>query len=124
MSDEGPQRASASPVSDSQPGKERAGKERGTESRQDRARVWQLLGPPTDQLGSVNDPRSEREHGCEWNEKWIYRAPGGSEIVRVALFNRYDLQGIFRLCADGSALAESLPGEAGPTLDALPGAQS
>ena len=79
----------------------------------DRARVWQLLGPPTDQQGSVNDPRSEREQGCEWNEKWIYRTPGGSEIERIVLFNRYDLQGIFRLRKDGSAVAESLDEEGG-----------
>ncbi len=77
----------------------------------DRGEVWRLLGPPTDQLGSVNDPRTQVEFGCEWNEKWIYRGADGREIVRVVLFNRYDLLGIFRIGADGSAEAESPPGE-------------
>jgi hypothetical protein len=70
----------------------------------DRAAVWQRLGAPSDQVGSVNDPRTQSEYGCDWNEKWIWRA--GGEIVRVALFDRYDLQGIFRMDPDGSVVAE------------------
>ena len=42
-----------------------------------------------------------------WNEKWIYR--GGLAVVRVVLWNRYDLLGVFRIQPDGSAVAESLP---------------
>ena len=35
----------------------------------DRGRVWKLLGAPTDQIGSVNDPRTHEEFGRAWNEK-------------------------------------------------------
>ena len=43
----------------------------------DRGRVWKQLGAPTDQEGSVNDPRTREEHGVTWNEKWIYRGEDG-----------------------------------------------
>lgn len=72
-----------------------------------RGRVWKLLGAPTDQIGSVNDPRVHDEHGVRWNEKWIYR--DGLTVVRVALWNRYDFLGAFRIGADGSAEPEPLP---------------
>ena len=75
----------------------------------DRARVWELLGAPTDQEGSVNDPRMRDEYGVRWNEKWIYRGEDGKTIERVALWNRYDLVGAFRLRPDGSAEPEPLP---------------
>jgi hypothetical protein len=73
-----------------------------------RERVWKLLGAPTDQLGSVNDPRTHAEHGFSWNEKWIYRGEDGDAIERVVLWNRYDFLGAFRLSADGSAEEEKL----------------
>jgi hypothetical protein len=76
----------------------------------DRASVWKLLGAPTDQEGSVNDPRTHLEHGVRWNEKWIYRGEHGLAIERVVLWNRYDLVGVFRLAPDGSAEPEPLPG--------------
>ena len=76
----------------------------------DRGTVWKLLGPPTDQEGSVNDPRTRLEHGVRWNEKWIYLGKDGRAIERVVLWNRYDLAGVFRLAPDGSAQPESLPG--------------
>ena len=76
----------------------------------DRARVWKLLGEPTDQEGSVNEPRTREEHGVRWNEKWIYRGEDGRTIERVVLWNRYDLVGAFRLQPDGSAEPEPLPG--------------
>ena len=69
--------------------------------------VWKALGAPTDQLGSVNDPRTHDEYGVAWNEKWVYR--NGREIERVVLWNRYDLVGVFRIAADGSATSEPLP---------------
>jgi hypothetical protein len=69
--------------------------------------VWKLLGAPTDQVGSVNDPRTHDEYGVSWNEKWIYR--NGLEVERVVLWNRYDLLGVFRVQPDGSAVPESLP---------------
>lgn len=68
-----------------------------------RREVWQQLGAPTDQVGSVNDPRIHEEYGVRWNEKWIYRRPNGQEIERVVLWNRYDFQGVFRVKPDGSA---------------------
>ena len=74
-----------------------------------REQVWKRLGPPTDQLGSVNDPRSREEFGVTWNEKWIYRGEDGKSVERVVFWNRYDLVGIFRVKPDGSAEAETLP---------------
>ncbi len=68
----------------------------------DRGRVWQLLGAPTDQIGSVNDPRTFDEYGLKWNEKWIYRGEDSESIERVVLWNRYDLLGVFRVKPDGS----------------------
>jgi hypothetical protein len=76
----------------------------------DRGRVWKLLGAPTDQEGSVNDPRLREEHGVRWNEKWIYRGADGRTVERVVLWNRYDLVGAFRVRRDGSAEPEPLPG--------------
>jgi hypothetical protein len=75
----------------------------------DRGRVWQLLGAPTDQEGSVNDPRTRTEHGVRFNEKWIYRGEDGKRVERVVLWNRYDLAGAFRLRPDGTAEPEPLP---------------
>ncbi len=73
----------------------------------DRGQVWKLLGAPTDQLGSVNDPRTHDEFGATWNEKWLYRGEGRA-VERVVLWNRYDLAGVFRLAPDGTATPESL----------------
>jgi len=74
----------------------------------DRGKLWKLLGAPTDQEGSVNDPRTHVEHGVRWNEKWIYRGEDGRTVERVVLWNRYDLAGVFRVKPDGSAEPESL----------------
>ncbi len=82
----------------------------------DRGRVWQLRGAPADQVGSVNDPRSCREHGALWNEKWIYLAHDPDrhgEVVRIVLWYRYDLAGVFRVKPDGSVEPESLAGDGG-----------
>jgi hypothetical protein len=76
----------------------------------DRGRVWKLLGAPTEQIGSVNDPRFREEHGVKWNEKWLWVGEDGHSVVRVALWNRYDLAGIFRLGPDGKAEPETLSG--------------
>jgi len=75
-----------------------------------RQEVWTLLGAPTDQVGSVNDPRTHDEHGVRWNEKWIYRGEDGEAVSRVVLWNRYDLLGVFRISPEGEASPESLPG--------------
>jgi hypothetical protein len=74
----------------------------------DRGEVWKLLGAPTDQLGSVNDPRIHEEYGARWNEKWIYRGEDGESIERVVLWERYDFAGAFRILPDGSAEPEKL----------------
>jgi hypothetical protein len=73
-----------------------------------RGQVWKRLGAPTDQMGSVNDPRTQQEFGVTWNEKWIYRGENGQSVERVVLWNRYDLVGVFRVKPDGSAEPESL----------------
>ncbi len=75
----------------------------------DRGQVWKLFGAPTDQEGSVNDPRSHEENGVRWNEKWIYRGEDGESIERLVLWHRYDLVGVFRVREDGTAEAEKLP---------------
>jgi len=74
-----------------------------------RERVWRLLGPPTDQVGSVNDPRTHEEHGARWNEKWIYRGEDGRSVARIVLWNRYDFLGVFGVAADGRTTPEPLP---------------
>ena len=77
----------------------------------DRGRAWKLFGAPTDQRGSVNDPRTSEEYGVKWNEKWIYRGEDGDSVERVVLWHRYDLVGAFRLRPDGSAEPIALPEE-------------
>ena len=72
-----------------------------------RGRAWKIFGAPTDQIGSVNDPRTHEEYGVRWNEKWVYFGEDGRTVDRVVLWNRYDLVGAFRLRPDGSA--EPLP---------------
>ena len=74
----------------------------------DRGHVWEELGAPTDQVGSVNDPRTSEEHGVTWNEKWIYRS--GDTVVRIVLWHRYDFAGAFRVAEDGSLTPEELGG--------------
>lgn len=74
-----------------------------------RADVWKLLGPPTDQVGSVNDPRLREEHGVKWNEKWVYCRPRTTEVERVVLWNRYDFAGAFQVGPDGELTPEALP---------------
>ena len=75
----------------------------------ERGCVWRKFGAPTDQEGSVNDPRTHNEYGVVWNEKWIYRSEDGQSLARVVLWNRYDLVGVFRIDSDGSAQPEPLP---------------
>ena len=72
-----------------------------------RDEVWRRLGAPTDQEGSVNDPRTRVEHGVRWNEKWIYRAGDGA-VERIVLWLRYDLGGAFRVHPDGALEPEQL----------------
>ena len=74
----------------------------------DRGRAWEVFGAPTDQLGSVNDPRTHEEFGTKWNEKWIYRGDGLA-VSKVVLWLRYDLVGAFRVKPDGSAEPIPIP---------------
>jgi hypothetical protein len=74
-----------------------------------RQKVWKLYGAPTDQVGSVNDPRTHEDYGVRWNEKWIYRGDEGEDVERIVLWNRYDLMGVFRVSPDGEATPETLP---------------
>ena len=74
----------------------------------DRNAMWKRFGSPTEQVGSVNDPRTQEECGVKWNEKWLYRDPEGDGNDRLVLWNRYDLLGVFTLKPDGSVEPESL----------------
>ena len=76
----------------------------------DRGALWKRFGSPTEQLGSVNDPRTHEECGVRWNEKWLYRDPEGEGSDRLVLWNRYDLLGVFTVKPDGSVEPESLAG--------------
>lgn len=76
----------------------------------DRGQVAKRLGSPTDQVGSVNDPRTSVDFGVKWNEMWRYKDPEGEGFDRVVLWNRYDFLGVWRLHADGRAEPEQLPG--------------
>ena len=71
-----------------------------------RGLAWKLFGAPTDQVGSVNDPRTHQDFGVKWNEKWVY-LDEDERVRQVVLWNRYDLAGAFRVKPDGSA--EPLP---------------
>jgi hypothetical protein len=78
-----------------------------------RGEVAKRLGPPTDQCGSVNDPRTTEELGVKWNEKWVYRDPERKGFDRIVLWHRYDLLGVWRIARDGGATPEALPDKAG-----------
>jgi hypothetical protein len=67
-----------------------------------RDRIWKELGAPTDQIGSVNDPRTHEEFGRKWNEKWIYLDEEGAGVEKIVLWLRYDFVGAFS--ADGTPL--------------------
>ncbi len=79
------------------------------EPRITREEVWRRLGAPTDQVGSVNEPRTHDEYGVRWNEKWVYRGENDESVERVALWNRYDFLGAFAIAPDGTARREALP---------------
>ncbi len=78
---------------------------------QGRGELWERLGAPTDQEGSVNDPRTRVEHGVRWNEKWIYRGEDGRSVERIVFWHRYDLTGVFHVHPDGSVEPEKLDSE-------------
>ena len=79
------------------------------EEKLDRDLVWRRLGAPHDQVGSVNDPRTQEERGRKWNEKWSYLAEDGRTLERIVLWNRYDFVGHYRVMPDGSLEPEPLP---------------
>lgn len=74
-----------------------------------RGEVARLLGAPTEQQGSVNDPRTTEELGVKWNEKWLYRDPEREGFDRIVLWYRYDLLGVWRVSPNGIATPEPLP---------------
>ena len=74
----------------------------------DRGQVAKWFGEPTEQVGSVNDPRTCEDNGVKWNEKWIYKGERGDTTQRVVLWNRYDFQGVFRVKPDGNLEPEPL----------------
>ncbi len=77
--------------------------------RLERGEVASRLGAPTEQYGSVNDPRTSEELGVKWNEKWLYRDPERAGFDRIVLWQRYDLLGVWRVSRDGVATPEALP---------------
>jgi len=64
-----------------------------------RAHSVDLWGTPTEQEGSVNEPRTKVDAGLRWNEKWIYRGEPGPD--RILLWYRYDLVGVFLVEENG-----------------------
>ena len=73
----------------------------------DRGRAWRLFGAPTEQRGSVNDPRTHEDFGTRWNEKWIYLGEDGHTVEQVVLWLRYDFMGAF----DGDGKPIEVPTE-------------
>ena len=63
-------------------------------------------GEPDDWMGSVNDPRTQEEHGIRFNEKWIYHLADGRR--RLVYWHRYDFRGVLVVSADGSVETESV----------------
>ena len=55
-----------------------------------REQAWAEWGAPTEQIGSVNDPRSDVAGGLRWNELWIYHDVCSGLLVRRVLWHRYD----------------------------------
>jgi hypothetical protein len=68
------------------------------------ADVRERFGLPTEQVGSVNDPRTHEEHGVRWNEKWIWLLPDGAK--RLVYWHRYDFRGAFIEAVDGGVRPE------------------
>jgi hypothetical protein len=68
--------------------------------------VRERFGLPSEQIGSVNDPRTREENGVRWNEKWVYPLPGGGR--RLIYWHRYDFRGAFVEGPDGAVRKEAL----------------
>src|SRR5262249_48184202 len=52
-----------------------------TDRRVTREWIWKRLGAPTDQGGSVNDPRPRDEHGVRWKQKGSYPRDDGPRVA-------------------------------------------
>ena len=63
-------------------------------------------GLPDRSEGSVNDPRTNEEHGVRFNEKWIYLLPDGAK--RLVYWHRYDCRGLLIEAPDGTVQAGNL----------------
>jgi hypothetical protein len=75
--------------------------------RNDVVRLW---GTPDATEGSLNDPRIRLENGIAWNEKWVYKQPGGEPSrprQRVLYWQRYDFVAAERIEQDGHSVRES-----------------
>jgi hypothetical protein len=72
--------------------------------------VVQRWGTPHLTVGSVNEPREMTEHGCVFNEKWIYRAPVGEPArprERMIYWHRYDFVASFLVDGEGRLAREN-----------------
>jgi len=72
----------------------------------DHAAVRERFGLPTEQIGSVNDPRTREENGVRWNEKWVWLLPHGER--RIVYWHRYDFRGAVVEEPDGTVRREKL----------------
>ena len=63
-------------------------------------------GLPDTSEGSVNDPRTNEEHGVRFNEKWTYVLPSGAK--RLVYWHRYDCRGLLIEAPDGTVEAGTL----------------
>ena len=61
-------------------------------------------GDPDEWMGSVNDPRTQEEHGIRFNEKWIYHLSGGRR--RIIYWHRYDFRGAVVVFPNGGVEPE------------------
>ena len=73
--------------------------------------VVQCWGTPHLTIGSVNEPREMEEHGCRFNEKWVYRlaqAEGDHPKERLIYWHRYDFVAAYLVNSNGAAVREDL----------------
>jgi hypothetical protein len=69
------------------------------------AEARERWGDPDEWEGSVNDPRTREEHGLRFNERWVYRMPGGER--RIVYWHRYDCRGVLRVRPGGEVQPEA-----------------
>ena len=75
-----------------------------------RNQLVQILGVPSETVGSVNEARLQTEHGIEFNEKWIYNRPrydASRPRARIVYWQRYDFVASVRIEQSGQVVRES-----------------